>query len=328
MSWWLVPVMLAAASEPLVVLRGSTRSDVVQQLRSELTALGFQVEVEPSTQALSWRSLRKRAREQRAVAAIQLEQAEGELELWVSDLSTGKVLIRALPTGGQGSARVVALRVVELLRLSFQEVGQPSTQDVKEADPPPQAVLQTLSPPAQPPRTHLVVGAVGLLSPGGVSPAGLLVVGGGFAVLPWLQVRAEGWIPLMVSRVEGPEGHAELRFWSAQAGARIALAPGARFEPGTSLRLGASGVEMVGSAIPPFVSTVDRVVVPSAVLAFDVLWRLSEALGLRAEVFAALTVPSIVVRFGTRDAARWGQPTVGLTLSLDVGLNLGNRDGP
>jgi len=156
----------------------------------------------------------------------------------------------------------------------------------------------------------------------------VLVVGAGFAVVPWLQVRVEGWLPLAGSTVKGPEGSAELRFWSAQAGARVTPWPGARFEPAASLRLGATGSEMVGAAMPPFVSTVDRVVVPTAVLAVDALWRLGAAFGLRAEVFAGLTLPSIVVRFGDRDAARWGQPTVGLTLALDVGLNLGNRDGP
>lgn len=323
MTWVVLASLLVATpvSAPRVVLRTEALRDVERRLESELRALGFQVEVDTSAEVLTWRSLRKRARDAQAIAAIQLQQGEGELELWVSDLSTGKVLIRALPTQAASSPRVVALRVVELLRVSLREVGAPSTVDVAEAPPPPEPVLAAVSPPPSPPRWWASVGALGTLGPGGVSASGQLVLGASVRMLPWLSCGLEGWVPVLPGQVTGPEGLADLRLFGGFLGARATPWAGARVEPGASLRLGVVGAELVGTAVAPFIGRLERVAVPAGALALDARLVLSTTVALRAEFFATLAVPPIVVVFGERVAARFGQPTLGLSVQLEVGLS-------
>lgn len=328
MTWLVLMTLLAAPTGPRVLLRADTQRDVQRQLSSELTALGFQVELDTSKEPLTWRALRKKARDASAIAAIQLQEGEGELELWVSDLSTGKVLIRALPTLAAASPRVVALRVVELLRVSFREVGEPSTKDVVEAAPPPAPVLTALEPPPVPPLVWLSVGAMAQVSPGGVAPSVQLLVGAGLKPLQWLTLGVDGWVPVTTARLTGPEGSAELRFWSAHLGASVTPWTLGIIEPGLSLRLGVTGAELVGTAVAPFVGRLERVLVPSGALGVTTRFVLSTSLALRAEVFIAASVPPIVVMFGEREAGRWGQPSAGLNVSLEVGVNRRSTLGP
>ncbi|MGC4118889.1 MAG: hypothetical protein QM765_30855 [Myxococcales bacterium] len=304
-----------------VVLSGTSRPDILQQLRGELTALGFTVEQAPPGAALTWRALRQKARDDRAVAALQIEQEAGELELWVSDLATGKVLIRALPADKGLSARLVALRAVELLRVSLQEVGMPSAREVAEAPPPPAPVLEAIAPPQPPPPVlSAAFGVLGAWSPGGLGPSAAVELEARWRLGDRLALLVDLGVPLVPSELGAPEGKASIRWWTAAVGVRLALLTGRALEPGLSLRLGGVAADMVGTGNAPYVGQVDQAFAARAALGVDARWVLSRHFALRPELGVAFALPEVSVRFGGRRAGGYGTPELSLGLVGEVAI--------
>src|SRR5688572_16435961 len=133
----------ARAERPSIVLLGSP-GGLPGQIEAELSSLGFRVQTREASSPLETpRELQAAARQAGAEVAVSVRPSALGVEVWLVDRVTGKTLSRELVSRepGQGQERVIAVRVVELLRASLLELQLPSGA---EGEVPASAELQAL----------------------------------------------------------------------------------------------------------------------------------------------------------------------------------------
>lgn len=205
------PPLAHASDGPtrVALIEDPADSSILPRLRAELAGLGLDVTLVPKkTDEQLPRDLIEAARTAEAAAAFRIVLGEGQADVWIADRVTGKVVLREmLPRGAQIDGRVVALRAVELLRVSLLEldVRKPPVEDapMRESLPRDSALLEDLE------RSSLSADSSFLWSPGGTSVA--VGVDAAVAWRPsWIGVRLFGGSVLAPATISSKEGTVEI----------------------------------------------------------------------------------------------------------------------
>jgi len=196
-----------AAEEPprVVLIEDPTEVTILPRLRAELVGLGLDVRVvaknDPESLPLD---LITAARKTNAVAAFRVIVTGDRADVWIADRVTGKVVLREmLPRGTEMDGRVVALRSVELLRVSLMELDAPRAPQGELAPPPKLTETSGLLPVME--RFSLSASSSFVWSPGGTSP-GVGVAAGLAWRASWLGLRLFGGSVLSPATLTRPEG--------------------------------------------------------------------------------------------------------------------------
>ncbi len=250
------------------------------RLRAEVELQRFEVEVLPNAgEALSPDVLEAEAQARGAFAAISLERSKSgtTADIRIVDRVTGKTTTRRLSIESTGDGpTLLAIRAVDLLRVSLLELspGERPPADVVgvEAAPPAPEVVQFA---AHERRFQVQLGGLSLVSP---------TLGASLGVTASLRARP---VPRMTvgASLGGTLEHGEFRTASGAATVRQELllahvswsfgepVPGARWEWGPEVAVGAVHVEATGQVEQPLVSRTDQG------------WSAAAALGMKAERF-------------------------------------------
>jgi hypothetical protein len=135
----------------------------------------------------------------------------------------------------------------------------------------------------------------------------------------WLSTSAFGrWSPFP-AEVRAAQGQSDVRL--LQGGVLIDVYP-LRRRLVVNVGLGAMLVSanMEGRASPPWGGEHDSVLVPAATFETGAAWRVSPRVSAELQAFIGACAPRVGVRFGGESVAHYGQPFVGASLGLGVGL--------
>jgi hypothetical protein len=317
-----------------VIVRTPGDDRVIARMRAELGVSAWNVvEIRPDDRhekvpLATW------ARTQAATAAIRVDEASGEIELFIARAGTSDGTSETLASpGGGGDDRVLALRATEALRARGlnldrpRDRAEPGALDLHRAAETPAPERPAANGHDEPPserRLWIETAAAGLASPGGVGPsmggwAALRVDLGRLASLSLL-----GLVPLTQPRVDGAEGTARIRTfligaavdlrmtrpsWEVRGGAGLARSVTAM--TGDTAQAGYGNFDDTAASFSPFARSSLHVAI-------------SERLYACAGMMVGVTAPRVVIRFGDRDAATWGRPWVLGTLGLEL-LVFGSR---
>jgi hypothetical protein len=200
-----------AAEEPprVALIEDPAERTIFPRLHAELTALGLDVRtVAKNENEQLPRDIIEAARATLAVAAFRIVVEGDRADVWIADRVTGKVVLREmLPRGATIDGRVVALRAIELLRVSLMELDVRRTPP---SEPPPPVALTERSGLLQDlERFSLVAGPSVLWSPGGCGP-GIGIFAAAAWRPTWVGARLSGGSLLMPATLSRPEGRGEV----------------------------------------------------------------------------------------------------------------------
>jgi hypothetical protein len=301
------------------VIVGPATAEVVARLEDELVTLGLEVSVVEPGASLTWRTLSDLARAHEATAAIAVAPDLSEIAIWVVDRGTGEAHAHSItvPSGDPDeSARIGALRAVELLRVGLRELGSGAPRPEAEA----QAVQVTAPVEEEPARWWLDLAGGILWAPGGLDPVGTFAVGLRWRPLDFLSVGLGSSFPLAGGTVSAPEGEASVRPWRVFAEARwVPLGGRGWFQADVGLGLGFAVVTMEGTARVPFLSNEETLTVFAGHAVLGLELRPLAWLGVRLDTAVGMAIPEVGVVFADRRVARWGRPLVSTSLALTVG---------
>jgi hypothetical protein len=307
-----LPGVARADPSSTVTIDASPEDPIARQIEAELRTLGFSIKVVDAGSAAGepWRELRTIARASEAVAAIRVESQHQQVELWVADRATGKVVQRTIqvddPASPQ-SRRTVAIRVVELLRVSLQELdlpGRPPEAEVEASSVP----IQKLKEP-RPPRFMLDLSPAVMGSPGGIVPSLNVLLGFRWMAHPHVGLALVGIVPTFASRLEAEEGVARIAIGAVGGGPVVPLvAPSARWQPELGAAAVALFLRMEGEAREPYESNLDLVTTAGLLGRVGLGVAIHRRLRLRLDAMAGVAIPTPMVRFADRNVASWGRP--------------------
>jgi len=334
------PFREARASPPKIVLIGpGTAASVAERLKTELTALGFEVvEAAEPEQPGAGRELETVGRSLGAAAAVRLVPADGSAEVWIADRATGKTLVRervAPQDAGMQSDLVVSVRTVELLRASLLELDVPPEPPVEPPPPPTRGEAvsdragagnsaKRASQPVEPPvRGREVVGVelgTGLVaSPGGLGPAPALLLGAHWMPSAVIGASVLAVLPPFTSTVEDKEGAAEVRASLASGGLRIVLGSvQSRWVNAWELGLAGEWLHVAGAANPPFRAHTTNLFTWGPYVRAGAGFALGTHARLRSDLLVGAAYPRPVVAFAGREVATWGRPCVVGSLGVEA----------
>lgn len=309
----------AAAENVRIVLVGEAGapSRGLARLRAELDALGLEVvEMELDPENRSPTALDDLARKVGAFAAVRLVPSVNGAEVWVADRITGKTVLREVVVGRHQTADdIVALRAVELLRVSLLELRMPRAEPQPEVA----ARVQELV-PATEPATYPFEATVGPAV--STSPGGLTAALQGFLALRYnlpelLAIEAFAMLPTFSTRIGTDQGQADVSIGMAGLGLQLRLS-----ERTIRTRVGAGAaavlLRMNGSPNPPYQGRSDSIVSGAPFVSFGLARDLGPSLALGAEVIAGAAVPRPVIEFAGGQVATWGRPFACAALTLDL----------
>lgn len=172
----------ACADEPMriVVVRTEGGSTTAIRLEAELRSLGLIVVTKPTKEEVSSRaSLEQAARNENAIAAVQVIAHGTRAELWIVDRVTGKTVLREVATAGSSRGTTddtIAVGVAELLRASLMETRAATSQKYGDypAGPETSELLAPVLEATQEPRSTrawLALGVLMELGPRGIGPS-------------------------------------------------------------------------------------------------------------------------------------------------------------
>lgn len=306
-----LPGVLATIEVPHVVLDGQV-PEAAPVLSAELADAGYVV-TSSRCPGEGWEGLRTCAETQGARAALRIRVAPGpSAVITVYDARTSKASARETD---DVRPRILALMAVELLRASLRQL-----EDRGEALPRPDAHEHALLRHRRP-RFALGVGAAAAWGLGGGRLWGHPELRARWT--PWSGVGFEAftWLPGHEHTFTDVQGRARVRYGLAAAGARVPLR---REDRALQVDLGggggALGLWTRGDAEAPFVSRTDRVWT-------GLLYAragLALALGVRArwrlDLWTALAVPRLSVRFDETRVAAIAAPTLSASSGIEVVL--------
>lgn len=124
-------------------------------------------------------------------------------------------------------------------------------------------------------------------------------------------------LPLLAARVEGSEGRASLRLWTAAAGFRIAR-PLGPLEATAGGGVGYAQLSMEGAPRGPYEASSDTTRSLLFYTAAGALLRLSPRLAVGADAQIAITAPAHRILFAGRTAASWGLPVLSIAALTEL----------
>jgi hypothetical protein len=333
----------AASSENRIAVVGLAQDNALtRQLNAELRTLEFQVILSDEPIG-SWRELRELARRLKVAAAVWITGIDQPtMEIWVVDLVTGKTVQRSIEreAGRSGSSsRVLAMRVIELLRASFREIAAspepPQESEVKpssavramavarETGSEKQAnVARTRKPsPEATTRLSVILGPGIELSIGGIAPSFQVCIGlhwrfsSPWGIATYLRASTVG------VTVAGDNGSAKVFVSGIGVGPYYLLAaPTSRWQPDIGVGIAWVAAYMKGKAVEPAEGKSALATSPALFARAGLVVHAVGAVGVRLDVEAGSVLPPVVVRFAGHDQATWGQLYGGATLALEVAL--------
>lgn len=351
LDWFLVVVLVAslgavpsaaANSENRIAVVGLAQDNTLtRQLNAELRTLEFQVILSDEPIG-SWRELRDLARRLKVAAAVWITGIDQPtMEIWVVDRVTGKTVQRSIErnSGRAGSSsRVLAMRVIELLRASFREI-ETSSEPPRESEVEPSSAVRAMAvarergsekqapvvvrerPPELISRVSVFLGPELGWSIEGLAPSVQACVG-----IHWLFSHPWGIAghlraPTAGVTLDGEYGSADVFIGSIGIGPYyLFTAPTSRWRPEVGIGIGWVASYMKGNAVEPFESKSAFATSFALFARAGLLLQVTGALGVRLELQAGSALPPIVVRLAGEDQATWGRLYGGATLALEVSL--------
>jgi hypothetical protein len=304
----------------VALIEDPSDTSILPRLRAELAGLGLDVRLvakKPGEQLP--RDLIDAARNTDAVAAFRIVVDEAHADVWIADRVTGKVVLREmLPRGAQMDGRVVALRAVELLRVSLLEldarrppVDEPPAPVTLPAS---SALLEDLE------RASLTAATSLLWSPGGTSPA--IGVAAAAAWRPsWVGVRLFGGSMLAPATLSRPEGDGDLTTsWLGMDA--IAQPRRARmiWRPRVGFGFAALSTEVRGNANPSWISKQKRVYTWSPVASAELGWAVHTRVRVSLGICYFRPVRSVDLLVAGNTVADYGRNILIANLGLDLVL--------
>lgn len=252
------------------------------------------------------------ARSTRSRATVSLFRGR-DAEIWLVDLARAQATVSdAIEQPREPTDGALMIRTAELLRARLLlRLPRSATVETQRAmDPPPRD------------RIWLEAGGGAAFAPGGSLPMiGCAWVGAGWVTRPWLVLELTAMLPLHATRVDGPEGRADVFIGLIAAEARLLLRPhGVRVLPSLGFGIGAGFTRMRGEAIKPYENGDDWLTTLVAYGRPTVAIRLWRSLQLRFDGVIGVAAPRPVISFAGRTAAFWGRPLIAATLGVAVAL--------
>jgi hypothetical protein len=336
---------VAASSENRIALVGLAPDHALtRQLDAELRTLDFQVVVSEAP-VVSWRELKDRARQLKVAAAVWITGIDQPtIEIWVVDLVTGKTVQRTIERkadGEESNSRVLAMRVIELLRASFREI-ETSPKPLRESEVKPSTAVRAMAVTREPDadkrskksgtgkvhsasdttgRWSLALGPGFAWSIGGIAPSFQIAAGVNWLVnYPW-GIAARVQAPAGSVTESGDNGSAQLFISHIAIGPyTLLLDPNGRWQPGIGIEVAWIAAYMQGEAAEPFEAknTFASSLALSARPAL--VYLATEDIGVRVELQAGTVLPPLELRFAGQEQATWGRFYTSALLALEVGL--------
>jgi hypothetical protein len=317
----------ADADNPVAVVGLDPGHPLARQLRAELGTLGFRVVVS-GEKVVSWKQLQSLARGLQVAAAIWVPSVDQpRLEIWVVDRVTGKTVertVRVREAVSPEANRIIAMRVIELLRASFREL-ELSERPLEESEVQPSAAVRNLAGGENEKRVSSAFFGVGpslATSPGGLGPLFDLRLG-----LRWLffarwGLDAYALLPAAGAEVEAEEGSARVFFASAGIGPSYLLTrPESSWHLDLGAGLGAALLPMQGEAGGAWEGRTQLATSIPVYGRAGIAARIARGdLRLRLDLQSGALLPRATVRFAGRDVAHWGGFFLIASLMLELGL--------
>jgi hypothetical protein len=309
-----------------VALGGSGDAQLTRQLRVELAALGFEVvmmedlgKVDLSAEVL------KLTREEDLLAIIRASSDGSRLEVWAADAEAGIYVTRGIDlVRSGGSARIIALRAVELLRAGLREIEArrqlarlppPSLPPAPERPPVPLTPPPAASPtpdvfrhPAGAPARFVIAGAAGALLGGGGVPKV-------FTVSPDLEfwptsdwgIVARGFLPLETASVSNDKGRASVSEYLGGIGLAYRLRPAqAKWQVQAEAGGGGAMLRTEGAPRAGLVGTTDTATSPTAYGSVALSYDVTPDVAIMGGALFGSLFPRVTIAFAGQPAAHWG----------------------
>ena len=355
-----VPCRPAWADSVFVFLAGPTGgapipTEVVNRLRGELIADGFQVELAPpSHEADRTEALRRSGRAAGAAIVVGLfvDENTGRIDLYLLDTLSDRVVARRLeaPTKSPDQGpQVVARHAVSLLRANLLDfvveglrsalatapkvpaslTSSPNPRGVQpsptvQTPPPSQAVSALETPPREDAvdrpgvrRLFALEGGLGVL--GGFEGVGLSVmpvVRLRLAANRTFQFRLTGAGLGSTPAVQAQAGSATVEQDLVQIDALAVMSQGRWVRPLAAVGLGAYYAGVAGSGILPYEGRSDSAVALALAGTVGAAFPMARDVEMSLELQALVTEPGMVLRFADVSAARLGRPLLLATFTV------------
>jgi hypothetical protein len=310
------PAAQAAEAPLVVVLSSHPDAPFVRRLAAELSLFGYRVEV--ASRAAEDAEPSEVLARSGGAALISVDQGRQTAEVVVAERTGQGPLRRELERlDPRRRADTNAAVLAERFRARLTELGiAPSPA----SDAAPAIAAPADVPPSVPQeeRRLWLAAAFGTTS-GGLAP--LPEVGLELRAFPtrWLSTSAFGKLSLGSARVTANEGAADVRIL---AGGLLIDAYPVRGELSASLGVGALLIdaEMSGHAAPPWQGQQVSVLVPAAIFQAGAALRITPRVSAELHGFVGACSPRIAVRIAERKADDFGQPLLGASLGVAVGV--------
>jgi hypothetical protein len=311
----------AADETPRVALIADPEeTTILPRLRAELTGLGLDVKtvIKNDNEQLP-SDIIEAARATGAVAAFRIVVVGDRADVWIADRITGKVVLREmLPRGAKIDGRVVALRAVELLRVSLMELD---VRRAPQGEPPPPVVLTERSGLLQDlERFSLSADSSFLWSPGGCG----LGIGVAAAVAwrpTWIGARLSGGSVLAPATITRPEGTGEVTTrWLALDAVLQPRRTRIAWRPRAGLGIAALATNIHGVPIGPRTSNQQTVYTLSPMASFDLGWAVHSRVRLGLGVAYLRPLRSVDILIADTSVGSYGRDIVLANLGVDIVL--------
>ena len=311
----------AGEERPRVALiEDPSDSTIVPRLRAELLGLGLDVTMVARKEPESLpQDLIAAARDSNAVAAFRIVLAGDRADVWIADWVTGKVVLREmLPRGPELDGRVVALRAVELLRVSLMELDAPRAPQGELPAPP--KLTETSGLLADSERFSWSASSCFLWSPGGTSPG--VGVATALAWRPsWLGVRLFGGSMLAPASLTRQEGTGEVTTrWLGLDAIAQPRQTRMRWRPRAGIGIAALATDVRGVAASPTPTHEEVAYTFSPVASLDLGWAVHRHLRVELSVAYMRPVRGVNLFVAGSRAASYGQDILLGNLGLDIEL--------
>jgi hypothetical protein len=314
----LLSAAAAAQRTPLVVVVSSTPdAPFVRRLAAELSLFGYRVEVQapPGPDA----DLSELLAHSGGAALIAVDQPRQTAEVVVAERSgVGPSRRERERLDPRRRADTNAAVLAERFRARLTELGIApaiAQESPPAASPPPAPKPSRRIDPEQ--RLWLAAAIGGSSAGVGLLPDVQLEL----RAFParWLSTSAFGKLSITAARVSSPEGKADVRLLS---GGLLIDAYPVRGELSVNVGVGALllDAEMSGHAAPPWLGQNVSVLVPGAIFEGGAALRLSPRVSAELRGFVGACSPRVAVRIAGREAAEIGQPLLGASLGVAVGV--------
>lgn len=311
----------AADEAPRIALiEDPAETTILPRLRAELSELGLDVRTvakHPDEQLP--RDLIAAARASDSVAAFRIVVEGDRADVWIADRVTGKVVLREmLPRGPRIDGRLVALRAVELLRVSLMELDARRPPPGEVAPPPTLTQTPALMPDLE--RFSFAAESAFLWSPGGCGPgAG---VAAAVAWRPsWLGARLSGGSLLAPATLSRPEGKGEVTTrWLALDAVVQPRRTRMTFRPRGGIGMAALATQLQGLGIEARPSHQATVFTVAPMVSFDLGWAFHPRIRLTVGVAYLRPLRPVDILVAGASVASFGRDILLGSAGVDVVL--------